>query len=668
MSRKILTRPYCGIVLSLLGFQTGLSGAVGGNGGMISLVENGKARAVLVVDTEADESAREAARLMQSCVKRATGVELPLLDSAALATVPPEILRVFMGGGNGAAELGAQTKDLAEDEYLISASTKGVVIAGAPSRRAKSPPVVAWAVADLLDRHLGVRWLWPGEIGTYVPASEGFQIPSGETRYRPELMVRTLRTHLKLKTLNGRPVLMSNEEHDRLKKEGLAWLQNFQMGSRLKIKLGHAFMEWWKKYSVSHPDYFAIPPQGQSQPYPQPDRVKLNLGNPAVTEQILADWRKSGRPDDWNVCPNDGVGFCTGAASRAMDVPPDQNPEDIWLGRGQLTARYVKFWNGLLEVMRSENPNVHLYSLAYGCYREPPPEGLKVHDGLVLRFVNSWGATEEWRKWNAAGADLLLRPNWWHMSKNAPYMQLRDAGEFFRFARTHGMAGFDFDTMHGYWGTQAPMYYLIARLSVRPDLSVDEVLGEFCSAFGPASTAIREYLNYWDDFSRKAAYPIPAGGPVSQGEDSLYAQTRAKHPEIHENPVIGGWEVMPYIYTDEVLAPAQQILDRAETLVAKAPEDVRQRVLFLKDGLEEFRLTRNVIARNTDASLFPAQEKYRTELAKAADELHAFRAKVAPRHVIWADAVLDYEKYRNAPIPEPGSKDARSVGKEELGI
>src|SRR5690606_6491202 len=134
--------------------------------------------------------------------------------------------------------------------------------------------------------------------------------------------------------------------------------------------------------------------------------------------------------------------------------------------------------------------------------------------GMVLQVVDSYTdeARDNWNKWYEAGAKLQLRPNWWHTGAAAPHLPLHKAGEFFRFTRDHAMIGFDFDSIMGHWGTQGANYYLIARLAARPDLSVDEVLAEYASAFGAAAPAILDYLRYWEAFTDRAAYNVSAGG------------------------------------------------------------------------------------------------------------------------------------------------------------
>jgi hypothetical protein len=164
-----------------------------------------------------------------------------------------------------------------------------------------------------------------------------------------------------------------------------------------------------------------------------------------------------------------------------LDLPDVFSPEDIWRNKANLARRFVRFWNELLVRMRKENPEVTISTYAYSCYREPPGD-VKLEPGMVVGLVNSYSGTAVWQKWNEAGARLFLRPNWWHVGGSAPHIPLHAQGEYFRYAQAHSMIGFDFDRLRGEWGTQGALYYLVARLSVRPDLSIDQVIDEYVSA------------------------------------------------------------------------------------------------------------------------------------------------------------------------------------------
>jgi hypothetical protein len=348
-----------------------------------------------------------------------------------------------------------------------------------------------------------------------------------------------------------------------------------------------------------------------------------------------------------------------------MDVPAGQSSSLVWRGKADLTARYVKFWNRLLRKMRRINPDVTLMSYAYSAYAAPPPTGLEVHDGIVLQVVPGLGARGLWRGWARGGATLFLRPNWWHVAGVAPHVPLHEMGRYFKFAESHGMRGFFFDGIMGWWAVQGVNYYLIARLSVRPDLSVDQVIDEYCSAFGDAAPAIRDYLEFWEQFSNRAGYYTGSGGTGLRRKESRYERLLkraglAKGGGAKDVPMLqGSWNVFPHMYTDEVLESAHSILDRSEELIGDDNGRARARVEFLRKGLKHTELTREVLrmgythSRAGGATYAGYKEKAR--------RLMEMRERLSEGHAVWGEATYAEEKRRNVPTVE-----ARLRGAEEM--
>jgi hypothetical protein len=245
-----------------------------------------------------------------------------------------------------------------------------------------------------------------------------------------------------------------------------------------------------------------------------------------------------------------------------------------------------------------------------------------------------------------------LRPNWWHYGAVAPHLMLRATGAYFKFAAGHGMLGFDFDSIMGHWGTQGANYYLIARLSVRPELSVEEVLAEFCSAFGEAAPAIREYLDYWETFSEEAAYNVIARKAIPGSVEGKFEQVVARY-DLPSTPTSAGWFTLPYLLTDDVLRPAKAILDRAETMLAGgegADEEAAGRIGFLRDGLRHAELTRDVIRCGYEPSR-PAGATLE-QYVKLRSELDELRVELDARNVVWKDFADLQEHRRNVPTHE----------------
>ncbi len=620
---------------------TGIAQVKNPDTGKPYLIHSGEARAVIVSPKKPRPKTAAAIEELQYHLQRASGTRLETLDPEQAAALPADRARVRF----------SQDKKLPVETFQIKSSGNTLLFTG----DGRGNDTLQWAVDYFLDRKLGVRWLWPGEVGTYVPKHATIPLPQLDHTGRPLLEKRQLRTPLKRRSHENSPTLLTKEQYRRVMAEANDWLKRFQSGSRSHYDFGHAFTHWWDKYGESHPDYFAFPPEGgkYKQPWPKPRRVKLNLGNEAIDEAIIAEWKAAGAPGNWNVCPNDSTGFGTSDATRAMDDPPNQDPLLIWrTATAKLTARYVNFWNRLIVKMRETNPGVTLSSYAYSAYRDPPPNGLALQNGIVLGLVPSYWAQDHWRQWQEAGADLFLRPNWWHTGGVAPVLPLHQQGNFFKFAQSHNMVGFDSDSLMGYWATQGPMYYVIARLMVHPEMSVDDILKEYCSAFGSAAADIRDYLDYWEDFTHKAAYPVPAGGAVQPQQAGLVGKLVKEH-NLSKSPLAQGWQVIPHLYTDEALGEAHALLDQAEKNSASDGPYVEKRIQFLRNGLDHLKLTRDVLELGYRKKRSPGeQEKFEALSLK----LQEMRKRMTPDHVIWGESLNATDSRRRVPTMTSGVK------------
>ena len=68
------------------------------------------------------------------------------------------------------------------------------------------------------------------------------------------------------------------------------WLQRMRMGQHETPPWGQAFMTWWATYNKTHPEFFALQPDGHRGPVlaSEPDRVKMCVSNPHLHAAIAA--------------------------------------------------------------------------------------------------------------------------------------------------------------------------------------------------------------------------------------------------------------------------------------------------------------------------------------------------------------------------------------------
>ncbi len=271
------------------------------------------------------------------------------------------------------------------------------------------------------------------------------------------------------------------------------WLRRMRHGTRTVIRYGHAFTQWWDRYGAEHPEYFGMNPYGTRVPAKGFEKtVKLCVSNPAVVDQIVAEWEKAGKPEFWNICPNDGTpGFCFCPNCLALDTRTEQ--ENFY---DHLTDRYLNFWNRIAAKASQIRPDVKLTTYVYSYYRHlPRREKIAYPDNILFGIVPALFEDNEtmFRGWREAGMkNLFLRPNDL-CSYNAFFRGLeKRIYDKFQQSRQFNVFGTDYDGCLGA-RTLDLEYYVASRMVAFPDKSFEELENEYYSAFGAAAPAVKEF-------------------------------------------------------------------------------------------------------------------------------------------------------------------------------
>ena len=594
--------------------------------GKVTIVRDGAPFGTIVLPRKPTPTEAWAAQELQYHIKKMSGATLPIGARPAEGKASIYI-------GRASAAVGVAAKDLEPEHYRLKTGPNWLAIAGrdgSRSEKKKDPleietvqPGTLFGVYHLLDNVLGVKWLWPGEDGTSVPKRRTVVIPSLSVVDGPRLLqrcirhLRSRRTRKKLFAKIDGLTMTDNAVVDRQDREERLWLRRQRMGRRVQFAFGHAFTRWWAKYGKTHPEYFAKL-HNRTQPFPKPDRVKLCVSNPAVIKQIIAEWRARGTDRHVRACPNDSRAFCTCERCRQLDLPGKTTPENV--DQSVLTYRYIKFWRILAEKVAAINPNVYVCGYAYSNYRQPP-EGVKLPHNIILGYVGGMGdeAMTEWQKWAETGVKLFFRPNWFHVGHNAFYMPLHEAGAFLKYAYAHNMLGTDFDSLLGHYATQGPYYYLVARLQARPELSVDQIIQEYCDAFGPAAPRMREYIDYWERFT------------------AHYADEIQKHKDELRGGGRAALRLLPQVFTDEVLASAEALLARARRKVQGTDAVLVRRIQFLQEGINHLRMTRDAVRYANNVGTVRGIRENALKAVEAAKALRAYRKSIENTFVDWTE-------------------------------
>ncbi|MEQ8785761.1 MAG: DUF4838 domain-containing protein [Pirellulaceae bacterium] len=554
------------------------------------LVEKGVSRAPIIVFDDAPPLTRQAAAELADYIEKISGARPEVIEGEPKA-VPRHAIWVGFQ-----PKLKTLFPDIDFDfghpeEILIAVNQHHVVIAGRdrwdPRRlvvegidekivgRQQEYGTVN-AVYTFLQDQLGVRWLWPGELGEDVVSQETIALSPMVHRHHPQIRARG--GAFNFSTLGNRGY---GRSHD--------WsrLQRLQLGS-LDIGGGHGFGDWWERFHETHPEYFALQPDGTRSGHPSPRNAKLCQSNPAVWKQWLEEVERQLERDAnktvFNGSPNDGwsSGHCVCENCRAWDHPKGEPRLFHWHKHREempaLSDRHVTFANHLGRLLKERYPDKDYYvmMLSYGHSRPAPIEARPAENVIMVSVANfygrrdlvdrgsTWGTTHrrQFEAWGEAARHVMWRPNtgspagW---QQGLPDLTMAQTAEDLKFVTDNHCMGIYIDAVWEHWATQGPQYYLMAQLVWNPQQDPDEILDDYYQrAFGPAAEHVEAYFALLEK---------------ARGE---YVKEQGYEASVFE---------LRRLYTDDLLKQAEERLRRAEKSVESAPTKYRRRVQFIRAGL-----------------------------------------------------------------------------------
>jgi len=560
----------------------------------VHLVENRQPRFVIVTRPNPEPQVTEAVNELNYWVQRITGVSLPVQTTTQWDGQSPYIA---VGASELTGRNGWDKTPLAQEEARVIIEPQRIGLLG----NDKAPyPGVTWsgsyyAVLELVQKELGARWLWPGELGEVFTPRQTLTVDTKSWNWKPQLtMIRELRngyggTGVANTLAENLGVKIDAQDWNKISREHVTWLKRERMNRSTNARFGHAFTDWWDKYSKDHPDWFARPPQGVKQISPK--GVQLNVSNPEVHQKIIDNWKAQWEKDPaanqyLSAAPNDSMGYDTRPETRAWDAPQlaDKSDEEIFRTTRDfpfLSDRHVRMWNILAKKMAAIDPNAKVTGYAYMGYRHPPLTSIKLEDNIVIGYVGGEGfypderfIVDEWNGWAAANARLTWRPNLLHTGHGTGYNFSRTLFNDFDFFLKRNLLGTDFDSLVGNWSGQGLSYYVLAEKHSRPNATYEELTGEYFSAFGKAAPAMQEYYAYFEK--------VTADAPELLRQHKLVSRM-----------TWGGWwpahaRLVPLMLTPEVVAQADSLLQKAEA-AADTPLQ-RQRVEMIRRGFDHSKL------------------------------------------------------------------------------
>ena len=284
-----------------------------------------------------------AAKELQNFLQQATGKRI-----AISKTPPPEGISLILGDCPLARKEGIDVRKLPPEGFYIVRKGNHVYLAGKDAPKG-TPVKNAWeqaykrgtlsAVYDCLERFASVRFYFPGPYGTIVPAAKGsFSLPEKiNILERPDMPQRNYTTTHRTKFYPTYPDYTRKDNKpngDTLTRIRLRFSEYTQPHCH-----GLNQLEYLRRFGKSHPEYFAMLPDGKRYNEPKmihtgqlcfssPLReeiyldVKAALSGKSAKTRGLSHWRyNSLRGSHICIAPQDWLYWCGCEKCRKIATP-----------------------------------------------------------------------------------------------------------------------------------------------------------------------------------------------------------------------------------------------------------------------------------------------------------------------------------------------------------
>ncbi len=576
----------------------------------------------IVMAGKATSSEKRAAEELVYYFEKSTGAKLPVITGQA----KPNGKYIYLGAKD----------DFGYNHGRIIITAGNIYLAGNDGTRdylaSNNSTGTLFAAYEFLEKYLGVRWLWPGELGEVAPVHKNLDLADVRLEVKPKTASSLWRAAHGMRSGWRNPDNRLKFAH-----EQDIWLKRHRFSCNYTdFQLGHAFIDYFDRYGKEHPEYFSLLPDGtrRSNPYNwgkgDPKFISLCVTEPGLIRTIVDNWKNANpRPKTLNLNENDTGGECVCPNCLAADhspVPAEtrfakakerfDKKDNYWPDElGSVSDRYCRFYLEAQKEADKIDPNHRIMGLIYANYSKPPTDKIKLNERITLRFcppfMYPWTdkKIQEYKEiysgWANTGAMLMFRPNFTLDGSYFPVQYQDVFYELYTFS-TPNMVAVDMDSLTGNYSVQGLVNYVIANLNHDRETSLNELKDTFCSAFGAAKPQVKEYIDYLTEVSMNAKFKLDSEGRPEGG--ALYLNL---------------FLVADTVFTPEVMAKCWALLNAAGNAPGLDPVAAK-RVEFLKSGLKNVEMT---MAAQAEFRKFKAKAPI-DAFAKAVQELDDFRASI----------------------------------------
>lgn len=337
-------------------------------------------------------------------------------------------------------------------------------------------------VYHFLTQYMNVHWVGPGELGEVITPQPDWQLPETiDVIENPDFEMR----HWYSPTFTCRQ-----------------WL-----AAGVRMGFHHALGQVFHPHKYKDtPEVFPLVGGKRYIPVIEPGQHALGgwqpcTGNPKsieiATKHVLDTLEKNPRMATVSLSVNDGAGnICECELCRAQDSKDAFNTG----GRPNLSDRFFRFYNAVMERALEKNPDARIAVLGYGAVKTPPTE-VKVHPRISVFHVQP--SQEHLTAWEKSGAN----PNLYLWLWDGGFLTIRPdiytLTELVRQAQKVGGIGL-YSECIPHWIISAPKFYVLAHILWDTSRDPSKLLDRYLQlAYGEAAPQTRAFIDRWYEIYRR---------------------------------------------------------------------------------------------------------------------------------------------------------------------
>jgi hypothetical protein len=474
----------------------------------VTLVEKGQPKASIVLLGPRSAQLNQAVQELQTCLQLATGAKLPIVEGKMASPA------IVIGESDLAKQNGLVAKQMPIEGFAIKTVADHVLIVGrdeAGDGQARSDGT-AWGVYEFLERFVGVRWYFPGELGRSVPKTDTLAIEPAWLEDAPVFRKREIWPPV------SQPWTGSGTQlgpHHACLRAGNSWPHQLVVHSP----------DWSRvpEYKEKRPEVFQLRSDGTR------DFSMLCYSHPKTLETYLENIERAvaGKTPVHLGIVGKTITVSPADAEIACFAPESQKLWDPKGGQYGAASRLVAtFVANLSKEVKQRWPDMTVIYLPYLNYTTAP-DGVTFSGNVEVQLCGMPGLAlykepeiakseqENIDKWVKLTGRKIQN---WHYScwpedrTTAVYLFPHTVRDFYKANRDKTVGTFiNGETDH--WPRQHLSLYCWLKVLWNPDFDVDAAIDEYCKRmYGPAAATMRELVALQIDGWEKQRLP---GGRMS---------------------------------------------------------------------------------------------------------------------------------------------------------